>query len=42
MEVLQWAWEHGAPWDEDSVRVYAAAGGHQKKLAMWLAEHGDP
>jgi hypothetical protein len=39
---MQWAREHGAPWDEALVREIAAWGGHQEKLAMWLAEHGDP
>jgi len=34
--------EHGAPWDEDFVHEFAVEGGHQEKLEMWLAEHGDP
>ena len=40
MEVMQWAREHGAPWNEEYVRACAAEGGHQEKLARWLAEHG--
>jgi len=39
---MQWAREHGAPWNEEYVRACAAEGGHQEKLARWLAEHGDP
>jgi len=39
---MQWAREHGAPWDEDFVREIAAEGGHQEKLVRWLVDHGDP
>ena len=41
LAVMQWAREHGAPWDEAYVREHAASGGHQEKLARWLAEHGE-
>jgi len=40
--VMQWAREHGAPWDEDLVLELAASGEHQETLARWLDEHGDP
>jgi len=40
--VMQWAREHGAPWNEDYVRALADVGGHLDELAMWLAEHGAP
>jgi hypothetical protein len=42
MEVMQWTREHGALWIEDYVRASAAVGGHEEKLARWLADHGDP
>jgi hypothetical protein len=42
LEVMQWAREHSAPWIEDYVCACAGYGGHQEKLATWLAEHGGP
>jgi len=42
MEVMQWAREHGAPWNDNLMRQAAAEGGHEEKIERWLAEHGDP
>jgi hypothetical protein len=39
LEVMQWARDHRAPWDQAFARSSAATGGHQEKLARWLAEH---
>jgi len=38
LEVLQWAREHGCPWDEWVCRL-AAGGGHLHVL-QWAREHG--
>jgi len=38
--VLQWAREHGCPWNEWTCRQ-AAYGGHLEML-QWLREHGCP
>ncbi len=40
LAVLQWAREHGCPWDEDTCRM-AAAGGHIEML-QWARENGCP
>ncbi|KAK3289193.1 hypothetical protein CYMTET_3354 [Cymbomonas tetramitiformis] len=40
LEVLQWAREHGCPWDASTCQ-YAAAGGHLEVL-QWAWEHGCP
>ena len=37
LELMHWAWEHGCDWIEVMVRESAAEGGHQEKLAIWLA-----
>ena len=40
MEVLQWAREHGCPWDANTCNA-AAAGGHLEVL-KWAREQGCP
>jgi len=40
LEVLQWAREHGCPWNESTCSA-TAVGGHLKVL-QWAREHGCP
>jgi len=40
LEVMQWTRAPGARLNEALVCARAAEGGHQEKLARWLAEHG--
>ena len=40
LEVLRWAREHGAPWDEDTC-IFAAHGGHLDVL-QWARKHDCP
>jgi hypothetical protein len=40
LDVLEWAHEHGCPWDEETCRA-AAQGGHLDVL-KWAREHGCP
>jgi len=41
LDALQWAREHGCPWDEMEVSQAAAWGGHLGVL-QWTREHGCP